>query len=276
MLWPTWPGLSIWPADRAAVDGMEMPAQRLARRYWLCLLGLGPWVRSDAAAAELIVGVEGTYPPFNFQGGDGTLQGYEVEFGRALAARMGRQLRFVTLPWASLLAALPAHRVDLVINHLMPTPERRRRLDFSHPYTVSGIVVLTRPDLSGKIHGMADLAGRRVGAAMGSYYEQWLRTQQPKAIVVLYPSLELGLRDLEIGRFDAIVNDELVAADLLRKGLQLRIVAPPSTRDLESAVAMARNRPQLLQQVDAAIDAIRADGTLRELSLRWFGRDTTP
>src|SRR6218665_3815389 len=92
----------------------------------------------------LQVGLEGTYPPFNYQDESGKLTGFEVEFAEALAKELGVKPEFQPTKWDGILAALESKRLDVVINQVTISEERKKKYDFSSPYTVSGIQVLTR------------------------------------------------------------------------------------------------------------------------------------
>jgi cystine transport system substrate-binding protein len=126
------------------------------------------------ATKTLRIGLEGTYPPFNFQDKDGQLAGFEVDFAKALAAQMKVKAEFHPSPFAGLLGALESRRIDVVINQITITPERAAKYDFSRPYTVSGIQIIVRKGQTG-IAAPADLAGKKVGVGLGTNYESWLR-----------------------------------------------------------------------------------------------------
>jgi len=222
----------------------------------------------------LVVGLEGTYPPFNFQDASGQLAGFEVDFANALAGRMGVKADFRPTKWDGILAALETGRLDVVINQVTVSDERRNKYAFSQPYTVSGIQIIVRKGTTG-IESPADLAGKRVGVVLGSNYEQWLRENQPKADIRTYDDDPTRNQDLRTGRLDAILNDRLIVADLVKKfGGAIEPAGEPFARQ-EQAIALRKDSPQLLAELDRAIDALRADGTLAQLSQKWFGADVT-
>ena len=92
----------------------------------------------------LLVGLEGTYPPFSFQGDDGKLTGFEVEFAEALAKHLGVKASLKPTKWDGMLASLDSKRIDVVINQVTISDERKKKYDFSTPYTVSGIQALVK------------------------------------------------------------------------------------------------------------------------------------
>ena len=258
--------------------------QTLFRPLFLALL-LGIGLAGPATAGELLkqiqangqlrVGLEGTYPPFSFQDANGQLDGFEVEFARALAKQLGVQAQLQPTKWDGILAALESKRLDVVINQVTITDERKNKYDFSTPYTVSGVQALVRKGDAGKIATPQDLVGKKVGVGLGTNYEQWLRENVPDADVRTYDDDPTKYQDLRVGRIDAILIDRLAAFELIGKtGGDLAITGEPFARQ-EAGVALRKGEPELLAAINAAIDTLKADGTLAALSKKWFAADVT-
>lgn len=93
---------------------------------------------------SLRVGLEGTYPPFSFQGDDGKLTGFEVEFAQELAKHLGVKADLKPTKWDGMLASLDSKRIDVVINQVTISDVRKKKYDFSTPYTVSGVQALVK------------------------------------------------------------------------------------------------------------------------------------
>lgn len=109
----------------------------------------------------LLVGLEGTYPPFSFQGDDGKLTGFEVEFAQQLAKHLGVEASLKPTKWDGMLASLDSKRIDVVINQVTISDERKKKYDFSTPYTISGIQALVKKGNEGTIKTAADLKGKK-------------------------------------------------------------------------------------------------------------------
>ncbi len=258
-----------FPARRAVLSGLGLAL--IAACAKKPEAGASGWERIKASGT-LRIGLEGTYPPFNYQGPDGQLAGFEVDFAKALAAQLGLKPDFRPAPFAGLLGALESGRVDVVINQITITPDRQAKYDFSEPYTVSGIQIITlksRTDLQRP----EDLAGKKVGVGLGTNYEQWIRANVPSADVRTYDDDPTKYQDLKAGRIDAVLNDRLVAADFLKTAPDFIASGPPFAAQ-GAGVAMKKD-PGLKVVIDQAIDALRAKGELAALSQRWFGADVT-
>jgi cystine transport system substrate-binding protein len=173
-------------------------------------LALGAGLLGQAVAGEQLqkikdagtinVGLEGTYPPFSYVDESGKLAGFEVEFSEALAQKLGVKVKLQPTKWDGILAALESKRLDAVINQVTISDERKKKYDFSTPYTVSGIQALTQKKNEGKFKTAADLAGHKVGVGLGTNYEQWLKDNVPKAIIKTYDDDPTKYQDLRVGR----------------------------------------------------------------------------
>ncbi|KOC88772.1 cystine ABC transporter substrate-binding protein [Winslowiella iniecta] len=224
---------------------------------------------------SLRVGLEGTYPPFSFQDENGKLAGFEVDFATALAQHLGLKADLKPTKWDGMLASLDSKRIDVVINQVTLSDERKKKYDFSTPYTISGIQALTKKDNAGSITKPEDLNGKKVGVGLGSNYEQWLRENVKEADVRTYDDDPTKYQDLRVGRIDAILVDRLAALDLVKKTGDTLAVAGPAFSRQESGVAIRKGNEDLVKAIDSAIAAMQKDGTLTKLSDKWFGADVT-
>lgn len=224
---------------------------------------------------ELRVGLEGTYPPFSFQDERGKLTGFEVEFAEQLAQHLGVKAKLQPTKWDGMLASLDSKRIDVVINQVTISDERKKKYDFSTPYTISGVQALTMKAKAGTISKPEDLAGKKVGVGLGSNYEQWLRDNVKGVDIRTYDDDPTKYQDLRSGRLDAILVDRLAALDLVKKtGDTMAVAGAPFSR-LESGVALRKGNEDLLNAINQAIAAMQKDGSLTKLSEKWFGADVT-
>jgi cystine transport system substrate-binding protein len=111
-------------------------------------------------AGVINVGLEGTYPPFSFVD-ESKLSGFEVELSEALAKELGVKVKLQATPWDGILAALESKRLDAVVNQVTISEERKKKYDFSEPYTVSGIQALVLKKNLNTIKTADDLAGKK-------------------------------------------------------------------------------------------------------------------
>ncbi|WP_312928305.1 cystine ABC transporter substrate-binding protein [Pseudescherichia sp.] len=205
----------------------------------------------------LLVGLEGTYPPFSYQGDDGKLTGFEVEFAEELAKHLGVKASLKPTKWDGMLASLDSKRIDVVINQVTISDERKKKYDFSTPYTVSGIQALVKKGNESGIKTAADLKDKKVGVGLGTNYEEWLRK---------------NVQGVDIRTYD---DDPTKYQDLLKKTKDTLAVAGEPFSRQEAGVALRKDNQDLLKAVDDAIAAMQKDGSLKALSEKWFGADVT-
>jgi len=235
---------------------------------------------SGAATAQdsdtLRVGMSGGYFPFTFVCQD-ELQGFEVDVMNAIGEEAGLEISFETMSFSGLIGALDAGRIDTIANQITITPEREARFVFTQPYVIDGAQVVTRED-NEEIEGVEDLRGKTVAVNLGSNFEQLLR-DLPYADEIDIRTYESNIeQDTALGRVDAFVMDRVSAAQVIQESpLPLELAGQPFSeirnafpfRDTEDGRAM-RNR------VNDALTALQEDGTLADISRKWFDSDITP
>lgn len=227
------------------------------------------------ARGTLRIAMEGTYPPFNFKDArTGELTGYDVDVARLLAAKLGLKPEFVSTEWAAILAGLGAGKYDVIISQVGITPKRLEAFDFSEPYTYSSPQLIVRKDERAQYATLADLKGKKLGVGQGSVFEQ-----QAKAVagitVKSYPAAPENLQDLAVGRIDAALNDSLMVAYLLSNS-KLPIKAGARVGNVERmGIPFQKGNPQFKAALNKALAEAGADGSLKKISVKWFGADVS-
>ncbi|GAA1387999.1 hypothetical protein GCM10009613_24730 [Pseudonocardia kongjuensis] len=226
----------------------------------------------SGSSDTLRIGTEGTYSPFSFQGPDGELTGYDVEVARAVGAKLGREVEFVQTPWDSIFAALESQRIDLVANQVTINEERQARYDLSTPYTVSEGVIVTRADDT-TISTLADLQGRTTAQSATSNWADVAR--EAGANVEAVEGFVQAVQLLKDGRVDATVNDTLAVGEYEQTTGDTGVKVAGTTGDTSEQAFAARKDSGLIADVDRALAELRADGTLAQLSEKYFGADVS-
>ncbi|GAA1828773.1 amino acid ABC transporter substrate-binding protein [Pseudonocardia alni] len=227
---------------------------------------------SSGGSDTLRIGTEGTYSPFSFQGPDGQLTGYDVEVARAVGAKLGKEVEFVQTPWDSIFAALESKRIDLVANQVTVNDERKARYDLSTPYTVSEGVIVTRADDTA-IRSLADLRGRTTAQSATSNWAEVARGAG--ANVEAVEGFVQAVQLLKDGRIDATVNDTLAVGEYEKSTGDRGVKVAGTTGDTSEQAFAARKDSGLMPDVDRALAELRADGTLKQLSEKYFGSDVS-
>ena len=214
-------------------------------------------------------------PPFDLMDQD-EANGFDIALMRAVAARLKLEPEFVPFTGADfndIFAGLDDGSWDCVASGATITPERQARADFAEPYIVSGQSLVAAPGRHPALRSLDDLAGLVIGVQKGNTSEpvaERLKHEGRVADVRLYPYHGIGdmLGDVEAGRIAAAMKLEPVMRWLIRSRPALRIVQAGITEE-RLAVSVRRGNAGLLQAIDQAQAALKADGTLAALLARW-------
>lgn len=236
----------------------------------ILLLGIVP-----ASAETVRVGMSGGYFPFTFVRQD-VLQGFEVDFINAVADETGDDVEFVTMSFSGLIGALDAGRIDTIANQITITPEREAAFVFTQPYVIDGAQVVVKQG-NDAIAGVEDLRGKTVAVNLGSNFEQLLR-DLPYAGEIDIRTYESNIeQDTALGRVDAFVMDRVSSAQVIQQSpLPLALAGQPFS-EIRNALPFRDDEAgrALRDEIDAAITTLKQNGTLAEISQKWFGTDIT-
>src|SRR3954469_7956039 len=251
---------------------------RLTKALFLAL-----WLAGPAAAqepADIRIATEGGFPPFNYVGPDGVLQGFEVDLGRALCAAMAARCTFVLQDWDGMIDALIAGRFDAVMSSMTITDERRQRIAFSKPYYRMPAAFVGRRDASFGGIGPAALAGKTIGAAAHGEHAAYLEDFYKQSRIKLYAKLEDASLDLATGRIDLVFGDKPALSRFLEtpQGSCCRFVADapqnPAYFGEGVGVGLRKDDKALKERFNRAIERVKADGTYDRIRAKYFGFDT--
>ncbi|MFD1426767.1 cystine transport system substrate-binding protein [Kroppenstedtia sanguinis] len=222
---------------------------------------------------EIRIGTEGNYKPFSFrEEKSNKLTGYDVDVAREVAKRMGVKAKFVETSWDSMLTGLSTGRFDLVANEVGIKEERKKKFDFSQPYSISYATIVVHQD-NKEIRDIADVKGKRAAQTPTSNYGQM--AQDAGAEIVSYEDMMTAMRDVAAKRADLSFNDRLAIAEMMKTvDLPLKTVGKPMEKS-ESAFPVPKGNKELLQEIDKALDEMRKDGTLTKISEKWFEEDVS-
>jgi L-cystine transport system substrate-binding protein len=236
------------------------------------IVGCGGSGGNPAESDTLRVGTEGTYSPFSYQGTDGQLTGYDIEIAQAVGAKLGKKVEFVQTPWDAIFAGLEAQRFDLIANQVTINDERKAKYDLSDPYTVSEGVIVTRADDT-SITSLANLQGKTTAQSATSNWAQVAR--DAGANVEAVEGFVQAIQLLKDGRVDATVNDTLAVGEYQRTNNDAGIKIAGTTGDTSEQAFAARKDSGLIAEVNRALGELRADGTLKRISEKYFGSDVS-
>lgn len=216
------------------------------------------------------VGSETTFPPFEFTEGDKYV-GFDIDLADAVIKQMGSKMEFKSMGFDALIPAVQSGQIDLIAAGMTGTPERAKQVAFSDPYfTDSGFVILVKKD-DNSIKDWSDLAGKTVGAQVGT--ESVRLAQEAKAgSVKQLDSNAQAFMELKAGTVDAIVNDQPVSMYYLKQGADkdFKMVGTPK-EGAGFVMAMKKDNKELQAAVNKALKELKENGTYDKIYAKWFG-----
>jgi len=221
---------------------------------------------------ELVVGITGTQPPLNVTNKDGKIIGYDADIARLIAMNLEVKLKFVTLPFAELLPALTAGKVDMVLSSMTMTLERNRKVAFIGPYYVSGKGVLTKTQSIGVLQqaeGM-NVPDFRVATLNNSTSQAFVEQAAPKAQLVTTKSYDEAIDMLLKDKVDAVVADYPFCAFSAFRHQDKGLVAGQSKLTVEPLGIAIPEDTLLINWLGNFLNMLEASGQLKKLTEKWF------
>ncbi|WP_136513169.1 transporter substrate-binding domain-containing protein [Geomonas edaphica] len=233
-----------------------------------------------AGKPVLKVGTEGVYAPFTFKDKNGKLTGYDIEVLREAGKKVGFEVNYVPTPWDSMFLGLESKKFDVIANQISKNPQREKKFLFSdNSYLISGAQLIVRGDKQ-NLKSLEDLRGLKVGTGAGSNYSKILEeANKNKQFEIKYydGNFTTVLQDIVTGRLDATINDRLTVGYNIKQ-LKLNVKPVGKPVDLVPSYFVFRqdaDGQKLKKLVDDGLKALKKDGTLAKLSIKWFGADYT-
>lgn len=226
---------------------------------------------------SIIVGLDDTFVPMGFRDNRGNLTGFDVDLAKEAAARMGIKLEFQPIDWNLKEQELDSGNIDLIWNGYTITEERLKKVNFTKPYLDNRqvIVVLSGSDINTK----EDLKDRAVATQNSSSSLEALEKAGATADfnngeAVLFDTYNEAFMDLEAGRVEAVVADEILARYYIaERGEEKYKVLGDDFGDEEYGVGVRLGDKTLLEKLNKALDEMKEDGTAKEISEKWFGEN---
>ena len=217
--------------------------------------------------------MEGQWAPWTYHDESGELVGYDTEVGKAIAQKLGVEAEFVEGEWDGLFTGLDGGRYDVIINGVEITEERTQKYDFATPYGYIKTALVVAEG-NNDIKGFDDLAGKKTSNSLGSTYADM--AAEKGAEVQNVDTLSETIDMVTSGRVDATLNAEVSFYDYLGEHPDAPISIVALTDEAsEVAVPLVKgaDNATLKAAIDKAIEELSADGTLSELSNKYFGSD---
>lgn len=213
---------------------------------------------------KVIVGLSADYAPYEFHAmidGVDTISGFDVELAKEIAKDLGVELEFKEMEFNSLIAALQAKQIDMIISGMNPDETRKKQIDFSDIYYEAKHGVMVNANDVDKYKEVSDLSGKIIGAQLGSTQQVIAEEEVEAKSLQLLPDVNSLILELKTGKIDALITEEPVAKMAIKNnpGIALsdvKFVAEGGG----NAVGLAKGSPKLVESVNSTIKRLKESG----------------
>ena len=230
----------------------------------------------EAGGGTLIVGFDQEFPPMGFIGDDGEYTGFDLELAQEVAKRLGLSYKAQPIAWDSKDMELESGNIDCIWNGFTMTG-REDAYTWSDPYMENAQVFVVKAD-SG-IESPADLAGKIVEVQMDSSGQKALEADPELsgsfAQLITTPDYNTAFMDLEQGAVDAVCMDIIVASYQIREREANMVILDEALASEDYGIGFKKGNTELRDQVNDTLLEMAEDGTLAQISEKWFGEDIT-
>lgn len=247
--------------------------KKLSALFLCCLfIVLGASGLLAAEKKTYIVGIDGDYYPYSFVGQDGKPTGFDVESIEWIANEMGFEVKVQPMAWDGIIPALLAKKIDMVYSGMTASPERREVVTFSKVYWIINQAVCVQNKSDIHMGNLFD-GKHTIGTQRGCTAAMWLEDNLvktgiiPKENLKLYDNFPLAAKDLENGRIDAAMMDDVIVAKAV-EGKSLKVIGTISTGE-EYAVAMRKEDKDLQALINEGLDKLMTSQKWNELKVKY-------
>lgn len=226
-------------------------------------------------ASKLLVAIDATYPPMEFMDKDGkTPVGFDVDFAKEIAKKLGVQVEFVVSDWDGIIPGLKAKKYDMIMSSMNVTDERKKEVNFVEYVKMSQVFVVKKGGATVKTE--KDLAGKTVAVQAETTSQEWVEGVKKDKVkdikdIKTYKAATDTFNELKAGRVDVIVIDEPVGRYYANLDSATFAIGGVALAPEPVGIAIRKEDKDLLASVEKAVKDLKADGTYKKLSDQWFG-----
>lgn len=220
---------------------------------------------------ELVIGTEGTYPPFSFHDDKGELTGFDVEIAREITKRLGVEPVFLETQWDAIFAGLDSKRFDMIANQVGIREDRIVKYDFSEPYITSSAVLITNTSNKDVI-SFEDIKGLKSAQSLTSNFAEIAKSYDAEIVGV--EGFNQAIELINSNRVDVTINDKLSFLDFKKNKPDAPVQIAATAGDAsQSGLMFRKGNETLVNEVNKVLNEMIEDGTYLKISEKWFGEN---
>jgi len=222
---------------------------------------------------KFVVGLDDTFAPMGFRDENNNLVGFDIDLAKEAASRMGVTAEFKPVAWDGIILSLKNKDIDVIWNGLTITEDRKKEINYSKAYIKNSQLIVTLAGSS--IKTKADLSGKVVATQLGSSSVDAINADAKTAATFKelkkFDTFTTALAELKSGRADAVVIDALVGNYYMAKEPGVYATLTENFGTEEMGVGVRKTDAAFLAELDKTLDAMKADGTMDKIAVKWFG-----
>lgn len=223
----------------------------------------------------LVVGLDDSFPPMGFRNDDNEIVGFDIDLAQAVCDKLGMELKLQAISWASKEQELDSGNIDCIWNGFAYTEERAETMTLTDFYITGENYFIIASDST--VTSQEDLKGKKIGVQTGSIQEQDLEESEfgESVEIVEYSDYLTACMDLEVGGIDAVFCSNIIGNYLItsKEKDYLTIPSEGISESSGSVIAFKKGNTELRDKVQNALEELKEEGTLAEISEKWFGED---
>lgn len=223
----------------------------------------------------MVGGVKDSTPPFGYiNEKTRQIEGYDVDFLKAIADKLGVKLELKPVTSASRIPQLMEGNIDIIAATMTKNPERAKQIDFSDTYFLTGQKFLVK---KGTVKSLADLKGKKIGTAKGSTSEQNVAKALPDATILSFDDYPQAFLALQQGKVAAVTTDESILAGIRGKAPNKEQFEIPDFQisDEPYGLGMRKGDTAFVEFVNATLVEMEKNGKAAAIFEKWFGPSST-
>lgn len=232
-------------------------------------------IKNSINKGELVIATEGNWVPWTYHDVNGKLVGFDVDVAREVCSRLGVAPKFIEVEWERILPGVESGAYDVAFNGVKLTDERRENFYFTRPYVFEKSALIAHKD-DFEIRSFNDLKGKTCANAATTGYADL--AEKYGGVLIIIDSFDEEMELVAARRVETTINSEASFYDYMNEHPSAPLKIVDVVNDLHPIAVPCRkseiNLP-MIQAIDKILDEMRQDGTLRELSMKYFGKDMT-
>lgn len=224
-----------------------------------------------------ILGLDDSFPPMGFRNEDNEIVGFDIDLAKEVCKKLDMEFKAQPISWAAKEQEIDSGNIDCIWNGFSYTEERDKALTLSEAYVEDQSLFFVKDS---SINSDEDLVGKKIGVQTGSLQEEELEGSKVKenaGEIVGYSDNLTALMDLETGNIDAVYMDNIAGNYIMTtKSKDFKTFESTELSDkVGMVIGFKKGNTELKDKVENALSELKAEGKVKEISEKWFGKDIT-